>query len=418
MRGSFGACAVAFSLLAGCRFHAPAPPTPRQPVPTVAPVTADFPLTKATRTEPDLRTLAKTPVRQISAAEEASYRRLTEPVCQALAAKHAALADALDDEGRVPPKCESPADALKQTVRFHAALELRNRAAADALDRFFQLANAEASTDFLRDAFPVLDDLIATAKAARAADVRFPLDPADLERQRSQTRTQLEQAETGSDLLNIDLKRRLGLPPAGERLWPSGEFGIGTEVVDANTAVNAALADRPELRGLRAVQANLSLDTLSVAREALRAGNPLLGAGAFPVRSGLARVVLKHRGPDPNDVAEVAVRRKQLADLIAARERDIADETRAAVVSLNAQTRRVQLSRDRLDARTAQRADAAKKREANQPGAELLEAQVALDWLKARAEVVGEVMAWHQARVRLKAAQGWFAWECLGESKR
>ena len=51
----------------------------------------------------------------------------------------------------------------------------------------------------------MLDDLIATAKAARAADVRFPLDPADLERQRSQTRTQLEQAETGSDLLNIDL---------------------------------------------------------------------------------------------------------------------------------------------------------------------------------------------------------------------
>ena len=125
-------------------------------------------------------------------------------------------------------------------MRFHAALELRNRAAADALDRFFQLANAEASTDFLRDAFPVLDDLIAKAKAARAADVRFPLDPADLERQRAQTLAQLEQSETGSDLLNIDLKRRLGLPPAGERLWPSCDFGISTEVVDADAAVNAA----------------------------------------------------------------------------------------------------------------------------------------------------------------------------------
>ena len=125
-----------------------------------------------------------------------------------------------------------------------------------------------------------------------------------------------------------------------------------------------------------------------------------------------------HRGPDPKDVAEVAVRRKQLADLLAARERDIADEARAAVVSLNAQTRRVQLARDRLDARTAQRADAARKRAANQPGAELLESQATLDWLKARAEVVGEVMAWHQARVRLKAAQGWLAWEALGDPKR
>jgi hypothetical protein len=59
------------------------------------------------------------------------------------------------------------------------------------------------------------------------------------------------------------------------------------------------------------------------------------------------------------------------------------------------------------------RADAIKKREANQPGAELLEAQITLEWRKAQAEALGEVMAWHRARVRLKAAQGWLAWECL-----
>ncbi len=412
MRGAIGACAVALGLLAGCRFHAPAPPTPRQPTPTVAPISAELPLTKATRTEPDLRGLAKTPVRQISASEDARYRRLTEPVCQALAAQHTQLANALDDEGRIPAKCETASDKLKQTVRFHTALELRNRAAADALDRFFQLANAEASTDLLREAFPVHDNLIAKAKAARAADVRFPLDPADLERQRSQTRSQLEQSETSSELLNIDLKRRLGLPPASEHLWPSGDFGINTEVVDAEPAVNAAIADRPELRGLRAVYANLTVDTLSSARGALGAG------GSPPAPRGLARFILKHRGPDAEALAELEVRRKQLADLIAARERDIADETRAAVVSLNAQTRRVQLARDRLDAWTAKRADAIKKREANQPGAELLESQVTMEWLKARAEAVSEVMAWHQARVRLKAAQGWLAWECLGEPKR
>ena len=41
-----------------------------------------------------------------------------------------------------------------------------------------------------------------------------------------------------------------------------------------------------------------------------------------------------------------------------------------------------------------------------------------LEWLKARAEAVAEVMAWHTARVRLKAAKGWLAWECLGEPAR
>src|SRR5205823_1496189 len=107
------------------------------------------------------------------------------------------------------------------------------------------------------------------------------------------------------------------------------------------------------------------------ARDALRAGNPLLGGSPPPpVPRGLARFLQKHRGPEPEALAELDVRRKQLAELIASRERDIADETRAAVVALNAQTRRVQLARDRLDAWTAKRADAIKKREANQPGAE------------------------------------------------
>ena len=45
-----------------------------------------------------------------------------------------------------------------------------------------------------------------------------------------------------------------------------------------------ALADRPELRGLRAVYEQLSPDTLPVAREQLRAGNPLLGASPPPPR--------------------------------------------------------------------------------------------------------------------------------------
>ena len=49
MRASLGACAVALGLLAGCRFHAPAPPSTRQVIPTVGPVAAELPPTRATR---------------------------------------------------------------------------------------------------------------------------------------------------------------------------------------------------------------------------------------------------------------------------------------------------------------------------------------------------------------------------------
>ncbi|AMV30010.1 hypothetical protein VT84_36795 [Gemmata sp. SH-PL17] len=415
MRVVWGVCAGVLGFCAGCHTHAPAPT--RQPIPTVTPVAVELPRTQPTSLEPDLTRLAKTPEKPVSLPTDRTYRQVTEAACQALVTQNAPLANALDDEGRVPANCATAVDQLQQTVRYFAALELRNRAAADGLERFHQLAGAETQAELLRESFPIVDDALKRAKAARAASVRFPLDPVDLERQRTQMLAQLEQAEAGSELLNIDLKRRLGLLPSHERLWPSGDLGVIADAVDTEQAVNAALADRPELRGLRALQAGLSPDTLPVARQRLREANPLLGASPPPVR-GLARFLRHTRGPDAEALAELAVRKGQLANLIETRERAVADEARAAVVSLNAQTRRVQLARDRLDSWTASRVDAIKKRDANQPGAEFLVPQVTLEWLKARAEVAAEVTAWHQARVRLKAAQGWFAWEGVGDPRK
>src|SRR5262249_26125178 len=148
-------------------------------------------------------------------------------------------ANLLDDENRVPPAgkdCERKPqpDEYRRSVRSHTALEMRNRAAAGALERFFQLADVEARTDLLRKAFPIVDDLLAKARKAKAASVRVPLEPADLELQRSQLVSQLEQAEHGSRLLNLDLKRRLSSPyqPETEHLWPTGDFAIDPTPID------------------------------------------------------------------------------------------------------------------------------------------------------------------------------------------
>ena len=104
--------------------------------------------------------------------------------------------------------------------------------------------------------------------------------------------------------------------------------------------------------------------------------------------------------------AEVEVRRKQLGEWLASRERIIADETRAAAEALNSQTTRLALARDRADSWKAKWDDAVKQQKADLPGAMFAEVSARLDWLKARSEVVAEVMAWHQARVRLSAARG------------
>jgi len=406
---------------AGC--CAPAPVSPRPAPPSVPPVAIDLPLTTPTIPDLNAKRLPKLPPRTGTGPEGSAFRKLTESDCLLLAAANTGTANLLDEENRVPPaakECDTPGDRLRRSLRYHTALTFRNLSAAEALDRFFQLADAEARTDLLRKAFPITDGFLAKAKAAKAQDVRYPLDPADLERQRSQMVSQLEQAELGSRLLNLDLKRRLGLPPAppDERLWPAGDFTIDPTPVDPEAAVNAALADRPDLRGLRELYNGLTPDTLPDLRDYLRAGSPLLGSRAGAALSPVAllarRVLHRKPGPDPATLAELEVRRKQLRDLIAERERTAADEARAAALVLNAQTTRATLARDRLLMWDEKLADAVKKREANQPGAEFLEAQVRMEWLKAKAEVTAEVAAWHQARVRLRAAQGWLAWEAVG----
>jgi hypothetical protein len=349
-----------------------------------------------------------------------AYRGLTEPACQALAAENTPAANLFDGENEVSQQkhrkrgCDAE-DRTRWMVRYYTALELRNQSAAAALERHFQLADAEARAGVVRQTVPIIDRLHTTAEKAKAAGVRYPLDPADLDRQRGQLLGQLEQAETVVKLLNLDLRRRLGLPADGaERLWPTGDFGVDGGEVNESVAVATALAERPELRGWRALHAGLSDDTLPAVRDALKVLSPLLGSGGEPPTSLCEMLLagLKARcGPDAAARAELEVRRRQLADVIAARERAVADETRAAVIGLNAQSRRVGFARERTDVRKAEWDEAKKRTAASLPGAELAEAQAEVEWLKARADLTAEVMAWHAARVKLKAAQGRLAWE-------
>lgn len=400
---------VVLLAVTGC--HTSTPVSPRSAVPTSPPVAVTLPETQPVPPRLDAEGLPRSTPRVVT-EPGGRFRLLTEPDCLRLAAAHNAGANTLDNESRVPvasSNCNLHSERVRQQVRYHTALELRNQAAAQALERFFQLCDAEVRTDLLRQAFPILDGLLSKARAAAEAGVRFPLEVADLERQRSQLESQLVQAEFGSSLLNIDLKRQLDLSavPSEERLWPGGDFRIDPQPVDAEQAATAALADRPELRGLRALYHGLTLETLPEFREGIPGGTP----GA--VSNRLTRFLTRKRGPNPATLAELEVRRKQLFDLIVDRERMVADEARAAALAVNTQRIQAALARDRLAYWDDRLADAVKKRAANQPGSDLLEAQVRLEWLKAKAELAAEVAAWHAARVRLRAAQGRLVWDIL-----
>jgi hypothetical protein len=394
-----------------------APPTAPAPAPAAPLPPPELPLVTPTSLEPDLKTLpALDPLAAKSddvAAPPAGYRALAEEVCAREAAARASAAGLFNQENRIPPRVEvrrnySPeADALTQEVRSHLAAEGRNRAAAEALDQFFQLADAEGRGELMRATLPVLDRLRATVRKARAEGVRVPVDPDELDRQRAGLLGLIVQADAGARALDIDLKRRVGVPGrTPERLRPVGDFGVRADPPDVEAAVRTAVETRPDLLALRSVYVQLSPETLPVVRELVRgrlgSGSGLVAGDSVRgvlVRPLLALLLGRSKRLDAAALVELEVRRGQLFELIAERERQAADEVRAAAVALTAQTTQVALARWKAEQLSAQVAEA-------KPQGPLQELAAELESYRARAEVVAAVMAWHRARVKLLAVQG------------
>src|SRR5262245_52584024 len=164
--------ALAVAAPSGCRTtttetvsESPPPPAARQ-----AP---DLKEIKPASLEPDpaklpgLDAMAVTP-RPLFGDGAGSFRQLTREECRVLAAQTAATASLLEQENAVPdcslqkgkrPEAdrESAASLLKR-VRELAAQGERNKAAAEALERFYQLADVEGRVEQLHLGMAVLDN--------------------------------------------------------------------------------------------------------------------------------------------------------------------------------------------------------------------------------------------------------------------
>jgi hypothetical protein len=401
---------LAGGLASGCHGGRLVAPPPSPPVGSIA---VELPAVTPSPIEPALAALPTIDPDTVDhgslfIAATASFRGLTEVQCRELAANNATVANLLNAENDRPTvvqihknDCSSSATEVLREARVYAAQDARNRAAADALDRYFQLADAEARSALLVEGLRAFDQFREELVKLRAAGLPAPADD-DLARQRMQLLANAEQAEAGIKLLNLDLKTRLGLPTKGnDRLWPVGDFGVPAGATDTEAAVQFALENRPDLLMLRTLYHGLSLETLPAARDLLRGVNGLLGApGGSPTR--LLRLLAAAQGRStPEDQAEVETRRQQLFELIAEREKLAATEVRAAAVSLDVAERRVALAAARVQSWKAKLDDLQAK---DARPAELLPTEV--EWYKARGELVAEVMNWHRARVQFTRVVG------------
>jgi hypothetical protein len=396
--GWFGCLLVAAPC--GCSPHLThAPPSANRPVPIL-------PTTARRAIEPDVSQLPLD-ARARPPARPAEYRRLTAADCRVLAIRNAPLADDLDrhpdnfptSHPHFHPLRPTPAEAERsRLVRGHAADELRNRAAADALDEFFRLAQAEGQFDLLA---AVHDELRTQLTAAEAAQKQGLRDRADIDAIRVQlfdTEAQAARLEAAIGSLNASLRARLGLAPDDPLpLWPDDPLTVRPDEVDIEQAVRTGLFYRPDLNLLRALATDDGTASADLSRAVLTGINPLLALQPNPLADLLGGLSKK---PGKADAL-----RRQVASALAGRERQAEAEIRAAVLTLHGHRAAATAKAAEVRRLTAKVAELQKISAAGlQVTAELTKAR--LDLLRARGDLLKAATDWHAARVKLRQAMG------------
>ncbi|MDY3553878.1 TolC family protein [Gemmata sp. JC717] len=381
--------------LAGCHAR---PSSSFSPVPGPA----QLPVASRPNFEPDLSGVT---AEAVPLVRPDKGRRLTAPDTRRLARANAPFAADLDrhedNQGPNHEKLNRKAArfaAASRLVRGHAADELRNRAAGEALDEFFKLAGAEGQFDLLAAAAAELKAQLGEAERAEQAGLKDRADTPALRRQLLDVEAQQAKLEAGIGALNASLRARLGLE-AGDPLplWPIDPLAVSPDDIDVPAAVATGLVYRPDLNALRVLADGGAADLTDAVLTGL---NPLLAK--LKPDSPLALLLLPCVR-EPERQKEAATGRA--ASALAARTRQAEAEIRAAAVSLRGH--RAAVAARALDVRAAEaRVSELEQRKAAglSVAADLAAAKLAV--LKAKGERLSAVIEWHTTEVKLRQAMG------------
>lgn len=371
---------------------------------------------------PDLTRLPDTKTVQAALEEtvvEPSYHELTAVEAQCRAAAVAPRANAMLAErmavqstrGLGSVRSERSA-ALQRDLLTIGSVADRNHAAGDALEAFYHLAEAEARGTVLKQTFAANDRALDALRQLTERGLPRPVDEESLQRQRltyDQRQVELELAITQ---LNGQLRKLTGYDAVGlqARFLPMLSWDVAVEPVDVDEAISTALALRAELVLLRTLESRLEPDTLPAARNVAATMHGLgVGIGdscklAIAFRQFTGRVSVE-------ESLEVSARRRQVAGYRRDSERSVVNEVQQAAASVEAELRRVGLTKDEVASLT----DRVRNQEALRQtgGATPFDVNTAeLELLRAESDLITRLIAWKIAVVKLKRAQGLLAEEC------
>ena len=307
---------------------------------------------------------------------------------------------------------------LSAELQKYASDEVRNQTAGLALTAYFRLAEARVQMDLLRQGLEPLETLAAQVEELRRQGLPIPDESVKLPQQRSNFEADRVKIELLNERLGEQLHQLVGkaagLPPDSCSTITTIEvFHVEDRTIDEAEAVAVGMKYRPELNFLRMAMCNLDPGTLPVIRHVMLGLSSLLAGPARRCIPILECAPLLLPGLSRKEIEKVS---KQLQAMLDERKRQTISEIRQAVRAIHARQRLIHLARDR--AAIAQRKLDEAEENARQKRGKSIDLPVARQGvLKARIDVVHEVIEWEIACVNLRKAQGLLVREGVEKAK-
>jgi len=342
-----------------------------------------------------------------------TFHILTPGDCQCRAAANANLANLVELEEHwagVIIECDS--NVVQQNLclqrdllELHAG-DLRNKAAATAMEAYYQLAGLEARKHYLDRAVLETTRSLERADKLRESGLPTEIDRDELSMRLSEMEDQRLQLQFARVQLNGQLQKQLGCPVSeNDFFWPQVDWQPNMSPFDAEAELASGLPNRFDLRGLELVLCHLEKTTLRVARGVLAVADGTLGS-VEPTEGIVHRI----RCLNCNE-HEVDVRCRQLSMLYNDTVQLATAEIKGAVYQVVLQQQRVALARDAVKQRQAHLDAMNARRDAEDiPIFEISGARARV--YDAESNLVEQVAALKIAEIRLRRTQAALAAEC------
>jgi hypothetical protein len=346
--------------------------------------------------------------------DAANYHLLTAQDCQFHAAARAVTAYLVDVERQlaIASTPARPASRKAKALRVHRQLlslrgaQIRNDAAGDALEAYYQLAAAEAGIDVLDRSRDHVRQVLGYAAELEQQGLPVPLDTSALGQQELDLAARRAELEWNVAQLNGRLRLLLGWCLEGPvRVWPQTDLIVERAPVDVAAAVQTGLASRPDLATLRLLSTTLEEATLPLVRGALQTQDATLGN----VTSGferLGQLLRPARGDD-----ELRARRAQLSTLLVEKERELVVAIHAAAGAVEMHRDRAVLAKQALESARVRLSELERLRDVGQATPFDVATQRG-KVLEAETTLVERAAAWRLAEVELRQTLGVLAREC------